>query len=125
MQAEETKGLPIRAFLILMAIMLSGGITRAAHVPQPDPTLGDGGVSPFYTWTGDIPGAPGRMLRIEPLDPVLGLKASGGQFRILRGFAAPSLADRGQIGHTARVTIAGSGAHHLHSPTVQRGHARA
>ena len=67
----------------LIAIMLSGGIASAAQVPAPDPGLGDGGVSPFYAWAGEIPSAPGTMLRTEPLNPVLGLSAAAEQFRIL------------------------------------------
>jgi pimeloyl-ACP methyl ester carboxylesterase len=67
----------------LLAIMLSAGVAVAARVPAPDPSQGDGGVSAFYTWTGDIPETPGRMLRTEPLDPGYGLAAAGQQFRIL------------------------------------------
>src|SRR6185312_7239239 len=74
----------MRSYLIgLIAVMLSGGIASAARVPAPDPQQGDGGVSPFYTWHGDIPAAPGQMLRTEPLDPALGLAMAGEQFRIL------------------------------------------
>lgn len=67
----------------LFAILLSGGIASAAQVPAPDPKLGDGGVSPFYTWAGEIPDVPGKMLRTEPLNPVLGLSGAAEQFRIL------------------------------------------
>ncbi|HEX4365214.1 MAG TPA: lipase family protein [Rhodopila sp.] len=68
---------------VLLTIVLSAGTALAARVPAPDPSQGDGGVSPFYTWTGDIPGTPGRLLRSEPLDPADGLAAAGQQFRIL------------------------------------------
>lgn len=67
----------------LFAAVLAAGIAHAAPVPTPDPSQGDGGVSPFYTWTGEIPDTPGRMLRTEPLDPGHGLAAAGEQFRIL------------------------------------------
>jgi pimeloyl-ACP methyl ester carboxylesterase len=67
----------------LFAIVLAASIARAAHAPVPDPSQGDGGVSPFYTWTGDIPDTPGRMLRTEPLDAARGLAWAGEQFRIL------------------------------------------
>jgi pimeloyl-ACP methyl ester carboxylesterase len=56
---------------------------QAANVPQPNPAQGDGGVSPFYTWAGEIPARPGQMLRSEPLDPTLGLAMAGDQRRIL------------------------------------------
>jgi acetyl esterase/lipase len=67
----------------LIAMLLSVGIARAAQVPVADPALGDGGVATFYTWAGDIPEAPGKMLRTEPLNPVLGLSGAAEQFRIL------------------------------------------
>src|ERR1700712_4010354 len=67
------------AYLVgLLAILLS-----AAQVPAPTPAQGDGGVSSFYTWSGDIPAAPGQMLRSEPLEPNLGLAMAGEQRRIL------------------------------------------
>ncbi len=65
------------------AVALSTSIAQAARVPAPDPLQGDGRVSPFYTWTGDIPDQPGRMLRTEPLEPTLGQARAGQQFRIL------------------------------------------
>jgi pimeloyl-ACP methyl ester carboxylesterase len=68
---------------VLLAVTLSAGSALAARVPTPDPSQGDGGVSPFYTWTGDIPDTPGHILRSEPLDPSYGLAAAGQQFRIL------------------------------------------
>jgi pimeloyl-ACP methyl ester carboxylesterase len=72
-----------RPVLSLLTVLLSTCIAHAAHVPPPDPRQGDGGVSPFYTWTGEIPDAPGRMLHTEPLDPRLGLSMAGEQVRIL------------------------------------------
>ncbi|HET6309211.1 MAG TPA: lipase family protein [Rhodopila sp.] len=40
-------------------------------------------MSAFYSWSGDVPATPGRMLRSETLDPVLGLAGAGEQRRIL------------------------------------------
>jgi pimeloyl-ACP methyl ester carboxylesterase len=67
----------------LVVMVISSGVVHAARVPPPDLSQGDGGVSPFYTWTSDVPDAPGQMLRTEPLDPTLGLTMAGQQFRIL------------------------------------------
>jgi pimeloyl-ACP methyl ester carboxylesterase len=67
----------------LFGILLSASIARAEQVPAPDASQGDGGVSPFYTWVGEIPDAPGHMLRTEPLDAARGLAMAGEQFRIL------------------------------------------
>jgi hypothetical protein len=69
--------------VVLFAVVLSAGVAHAVQVPTPDPSQGDGGVSPFYTWTGDIPATPGQTLRTEPLDPALGLDMAGEQRRIL------------------------------------------
>jgi pimeloyl-ACP methyl ester carboxylesterase len=67
----------------LLAVSLSATTALAAQVPAPNPAQGDGGVSSFYTWSGDIPAAPGQMLRSEPLEPNLGLAMAGEQRRIL------------------------------------------
>ena len=75
---------PGRTLALATAILLAAiALARAAQVPAPDPRQGDGGVSAFYTWTGEIPAAPGQMLRTEPLDPALGLAMAGRQVRIL------------------------------------------
>jgi pimeloyl-ACP methyl ester carboxylesterase len=82
-RGQETKP-TMRAYLTcLFAVVLSASIARAAQVPAPDPSQGDGGVSPFYTWTGEIPGTSGQMLRTEPLEAGLGLPMAGEQVRIL------------------------------------------
>jgi hypothetical protein len=79
----------MRAFLanlfgaVLFATAVPAYSAQAARVPAPDPSQGDGGVSPFYTWTSDIPDKPGQMLRTESLDPALGLAMAGTQSRIL------------------------------------------
>jgi hypothetical protein len=48
-----------------------------------DAWAGDGGVTPFYTWTGPIPSTPGTMLRTEALAPAVSLKGAGRGERIL------------------------------------------
>lgn len=44
---------------------------------------GDGGVSPFYTWNEGSPGAPGRLLRHEPLPDHLALTNAARGVRVL------------------------------------------
>jgi Secretory lipase len=68
---------------VLFAIISTASAAQAAQVPAPDPSQGDGGVSPFYTWAGDIPDGAGHLLRTEPLDTAHGLSMAGDQFRIL------------------------------------------
>jgi hypothetical protein len=89
------------AAAMLAAATMSACIARAAQVPAPDPSQGDGGVSTFYTWGGAIPDAPGKLLRSEPLDPALGLAAAGAQFRIL-------YTSTDGIGGTARMVVSGA-----------------
>jgi hypothetical protein len=73
----------MRACLVFFAALLAVGPAKAALVPAPDPRQGDGGVSAFYAWTGDIPDQPGQMLRTESLEAPLGLGSAGRQMRIL------------------------------------------
>jgi acetyl esterase/lipase len=57
----------LAAGALLTAIsFVNSTATTAADAP-PDVSQGDGGVSSFYVWPGDISGVPGRMLRQEPL----------------------------------------------------------
>jgi len=68
----------------LVAMLSAPGIALAVHVPAPDPSQGDGGVSSFYTWLGEGPDTPGQMLRTEPLDPASGLEMAGEQDQDVR-----------------------------------------
>lgn len=54
--------------------------TATVAAPPAENADGDGGVSAFYRWTGEV-GAPGRMLRWEPL--VASLPGAGRASRIL------------------------------------------
>src|SRR3954466_3314819 len=72
----------------LRAAVLAGAFgmhcaAALAQVPQPDPLQGDGRVSEFYTWSGELSGPPGRLLRSEPLPATLGLANAARQERIL------------------------------------------
>jgi len=59
------------------------GASSLAQVPKPDPLQGDGRVSEFYSWSGELSGPPGRLLRSEPLPATLGLANAARQERIL------------------------------------------
>jgi dienelactone hydrolase len=74
----------MKALLIgLFAVAVLAHGAKAARVPNPDPEQGDGRVSAFYTWEGEIPSRPGQMLRTEPLEARLGLSNAGQQIRFL------------------------------------------
>ena len=68
--------------LSLLTLSLSA-LAAEAYAPKPDPQLGDGRVSAFYTWEKAIPAKPGKLLRSEPLDQTLALPGSAKQLRIL------------------------------------------
>jgi len=69
----------LRGVLLATVLMGAAGAGRA----QADPYAGDGGVSPFYSWTGPLPARPGRMLRREPLPAGLGLDHAASAERVL------------------------------------------
>lgn len=46
-------------------------------------TLGDGGVSAFYAFAGDVPSAPGTLIRQEPLEPHQSVPGAAEALRLL------------------------------------------
>jgi acetyl esterase/lipase len=68
---------------LLATILFVACAPVMAAKATPDASQGDGGVSPFYLWTDDIPEIPGKMLRDEALpDDLMLANASEGR-RIL------------------------------------------
>ena len=74
---------PLRAAIVLGLLVGMQGASSLAQVPKPDPLRGDGRVSEFYTWSRELSGPPGRLLRSEPLPATLGLANAASQERIL------------------------------------------
>ena len=74
---------PLRAAIVLGLLVGMQGASSLAQVPKPDPLRGDGRVSEFYTWSGELSGPPGWLLRSEPLPATLGLANAASQERIL------------------------------------------
>src|SRR3954465_2996055 len=74
---------PLRSAIILGLLVGMQGASSLAQVPKTDPLRGDGRVSEFYTWSGELSGPPGRLLRSEPLPATLGLANAASQARIL------------------------------------------
>ena len=73
----------LRAAVVLGFLVGMHGAPALAEVPKPDPLQGDGRVSEFYIWSGELSGPPGRLLRSEPLPATLGLANAASQERIL------------------------------------------
>lgn len=71
----------LRFFAAFTALCLAAFAAFAGAAP--DPVVGDGGVSDFYRWTGDVPSEPGRLLRHEPLTGDLVLSNAVASERIL------------------------------------------
>jgi acetyl esterase/lipase len=70
-------------YALLTTILFVACAPAMAAKATQDPLQGDGGVSPFYVWTDDIPESPGMMLREEALpDKLMLANASEGR-RIL------------------------------------------
>lgn len=69
----------LRLALSLLAVTAAAPLHAAPPVEQVD---GDGGVSDFYRWSGEI-GAPGKMLRQEPLPAGQALPTAASSRRIL------------------------------------------
>jgi len=65
--------------LLAAAAMIAG----PALAQTSDPWAGDGGVTPFYRWTGAAPAGPGLMLRTEAIPMTLSLAGAGRAERIL------------------------------------------
>src|SRR5215471_8520907 len=68
--------------LLTTILFVACSPVMAAKATQ-DPLQGDGGVSPFYLWTDDIPEIPGNMLREEALPNDLLLANASQARRIL------------------------------------------
>ncbi len=69
--------------LLAAATMLAGPVMAQPVPPSADRWAGDGGVTPFYRWTGAAPALPGMMLRREVLPAEDALAGAGRAERIL------------------------------------------
>lgn len=67
--------------LVLFSAFAAFGAARNPSTAQP--SQGDGGVSPFYTWGKKVPRKPGKLLRQEPLASNLMLSNASQGARIL------------------------------------------
>jgi hypothetical protein len=93
---RETSTMRLLFCFMALCVMASAALAGVA----PDPTAGDGGVSDFYLWKGDIPAQAGRMLRHEPLAGDLVLSNAQTAERIL-------YSSTDGIGGRAPITVSG------------------
>jgi acetyl esterase/lipase len=82
-QMSKKRRRMIETGALLATILLAGYAPLMAAKVTQDPLQGDGGVSPFYLWTDDIPEFPGKMLREEALPNSLVLANASEGRRIL------------------------------------------
>jgi hypothetical protein len=75
------------SFLVLGTILVATTLVARGSAQRPDQvsvsTHGDGGVSAFYVWNGKVPGAPGTLLRQEPVPDHLVLANAAKGVRVL------------------------------------------
>jgi pimeloyl-ACP methyl ester carboxylesterase len=71
------------AFATALAAALGLALVSSAGAAAPDPSQGDGGVSPFYSWDAAIPEKRGAFLRQEELPSQLLLEKAASGLRIL------------------------------------------
>ena len=90
-----------RAIAMVVAASLSGLALMASAAPPGNSSQGDGGVSAFYSWTGDVPRQPGTLLRHEPLREGLMLENASSGLRILHS-------STDGIGGQAPVSVSGA-----------------
>jgi hypothetical protein len=74
--------------LVLITTVLAGtvtafGVQRSNSTAARGPAHGDGGVSDFYVWNEKVPGAPGKLLRQEPVPDHLVLTNAAMGLRVL------------------------------------------
>lgn len=67
---------------LALLITLFSGPLNAGTLPT-GPSSGDMDLSPFYRWDGDVPAAPGTVLRSETLAPPARMPAAAGARRLL------------------------------------------
>ena len=79
---QRSTALSTLLILLLPECAVLGG-ERNGPKPVPDPSQGDGGVSAFYVWDKEVPGAPGQLLRQEALSANLMLANASKGMRIL------------------------------------------
>lgn len=78
--------------------------TTTASIAAAPSDVGDGGVPPFYTWSGALPGEAGVILAEEPLPAEYSVPAAGKALRILYT-SRDGIADRGVVPVSAAIFL--------------------
>jgi Secretory lipase len=96
--------------LVSSAAVLMTALTARAGRPVAavtGPTVGDGGVSAFYSWQDALPAQPGVMLREETLPESQHQAAAAQNFRILYSSTGGRVGADGRGGHDG-ITVSGT-----------------
>lgn len=85
----------------VQTFMLAALAVTATVSPATGPSVGDGGVTPFYVWDQALPKQPGEMLREEPLPEAQSQPAAARSLRIL-------YSSTDGVGQHARIAVSGA-----------------
>ena len=87
---------------MLFQMIMLAALGATDTLPQATgPSVGDGGVTPFYAWDAALPKRPGEMLRQEPLPDNQNQPAAAQSLRIL-------YSSTDGIGNRARIAVSGT-----------------
>ena len=102
--AAADRSTTVRKGIDLMSVqtfMLAALAAAAALSPATGPSVGDGGVTPFYVWEQALPKQPGQTLRQEPLPEAQRQPAAAESLRIL-------YSSTDGVGQHARTVVSGA-----------------
>ncbi|MEO5821065.1 MAG: lipase family protein [Vicinamibacteraceae bacterium] len=83
MKAPRRTSILVLSTALLASSVIVFGVQRGSSKGGRGPAHGDGGVSAFYVWDGEVPGAPGTLLRQEPMPDHLALANAAKGLRVL------------------------------------------
>ena len=83
MSAPRRMSILVLSTTVLASTVIAFGGQRSSPTAARGPAHGDGGVSAFYVWNEAVPGAPGRLLRQEPVPDHLVLTNAAKGLRVL------------------------------------------
>jgi hypothetical protein len=83
MHAPRRLSILVLSTTLLASAVIAFEVQPSSPKPARGPAHGDGGVSAFYVWDEEVPGAPGTLLRQEPMPDHLALANAAKGLRVL------------------------------------------